>query len=804
MASETTTPPSAAELSQLQQAFSKDPTSEAYYPLAAAYLASERFMEAMVVCKKGAKAFPAKAEPHIMMARIYGAQKKDAKALEEAKQAVERADGNVEALVLLGTLSIKAGDADGGKSYLKKALMLAPEDEDVQKACTANGIELPKPEPVAPPPAAMVPAPAPAPAPQQFPATSIQPVPSQAPQAYPQQASSLPPQQMMPPAMGQSMTPAPQGMVPYASQMPVQAAPTMPPGMAQGYGGAPGYAGYAQPQGRSPQAQAAYEALAARYRNPEDEENEAQNNQGKNFTQLAVLIVVFLVLAGSLAGMFVYRTNKSKRETEIAQLLKKMQDEISHDNYASYKQACEMGEHITTDLDASLFSAHAFQAYAYAIRWGEHGEGDTAKTRAIDHLEKAKKAGQDHSYLSAADAYITFFKGEPDSAINTLEQKITDQDAKGQNSTLLISTLGILQTHAGRLESALVNLKKAQQAAPADSRISAWTGNALRRQGGNDVLAANAYEQALRYEKNHAEAQLGVALMAVDANKPEAAERYINMLLKADPPPSNRQLALARLAHAIILDGKGKKDEADNEEKRALDSDPNNGELYVMKADRQKRAGDMKGAVESIKKAISLDGTRVSFQITLAELLLSQKGSAKEAQETLEKLVSKSPNSIKLLVLLGKAQMELKDFDKAGESLNKAKDKASKSEEKAEIFLELGNLAAWQKRNEEAHKMYAESQKVASTSHAKAEALIRIGHLYVQDGEPRKAIESYAEAQALDSTNADTHFFIGRLLAFNKDVKDVDVAKEELGKYLGKAPTGPHAEKVKKILANLK
>ena len=141
MPSDLTSPPSAAELAQLKQAFSKDPFSEAYHPLAEAYLLSNSYMEAMVVCKKGIKAFPGKAEPHILMARIYAAQKKDAKALDEVKQALERDDSNVDALLLASELSYKSGNSGDGADYLKKAQSLEPGREDVQAACQRRGIQ---------------------------------------------------------------------------------------------------------------------------------------------------------------------------------------------------------------------------------------------------------------------------------------------------------------------------------------------------------------------------------------------------------------------------------------------------------------------------------------------------------------------------------------------------------------------------------------------------------------------------------------------------------------------------------------
>src|SRR5512144_895847 len=75
--------PTPAELSSLEHAFAADPGSDAYRPLTEAYLATGRFMEAMVVGKKGAKAHPDDPAARVLLARVYAQQGKDKKALEE-------------------------------------------------------------------------------------------------------------------------------------------------------------------------------------------------------------------------------------------------------------------------------------------------------------------------------------------------------------------------------------------------------------------------------------------------------------------------------------------------------------------------------------------------------------------------------------------------------------------------------------------------------------------------------------------------------------------------------------------------
>src|SRR5687768_6865688 len=103
---------SPAELAKLEHAFATDPASEAYKPLAEAYLGMGRFMEAMVVCKKGVKAHPNTADPRLLLARVYAEQGKDRKALEEVQGALQLAPADKTALRLAGVLHMKMGETE--------------------------------------------------------------------------------------------------------------------------------------------------------------------------------------------------------------------------------------------------------------------------------------------------------------------------------------------------------------------------------------------------------------------------------------------------------------------------------------------------------------------------------------------------------------------------------------------------------------------------------------------------------------------------------------------------------------------
>ena len=101
---------SPAELAKLEHAFATDPGSEAYKPLAEAYLGMGRFMEAMVVCKKGVKAHPSVPDPRVLLARVYAEQGKDKKAVEELTFALQVSPTDKVALRMMGSLQIKGGE----------------------------------------------------------------------------------------------------------------------------------------------------------------------------------------------------------------------------------------------------------------------------------------------------------------------------------------------------------------------------------------------------------------------------------------------------------------------------------------------------------------------------------------------------------------------------------------------------------------------------------------------------------------------------------------------------------------------
>src|SRR5512141_341914 len=126
-------PLSPAELSALEHAFASDPASDAYRPLTEAYLAAGRFMEAMVVCKKGAKAHPDDPSARVLLARVYAEQGKDRKALEELSAVLAAFPTFVAANRMAGALHMRLGEREQGAAALRRAAEAAPDDPELRE-----------------------------------------------------------------------------------------------------------------------------------------------------------------------------------------------------------------------------------------------------------------------------------------------------------------------------------------------------------------------------------------------------------------------------------------------------------------------------------------------------------------------------------------------------------------------------------------------------------------------------------------------------------------------------------------------
>ncbi|HME90282.1 MAG TPA: tetratricopeptide repeat protein [Myxococcaceae bacterium] len=771
---------SPSELAKLEHAFATDPSSDAYRPLAEAYLAMGRFMEAMVVCKKGVKAHPTLPEARLLLARVYLEQGKERKALDELLGALQIAPGDKSVLRTTGEIQIKVGEAEPGKANLLKAYQVDPQDSETLAAMSRCKVEVPK--AAAPQPRATA---APAQAQEQHPVASAQTA---------RRASSTGLRKVAPP-MNEVVAP-----------------------------GAPRSGNGAN--GSEVLPQSARTAWSARSYTPagsiEDVTSDRLRPVHRPSTRLTLTFLLLLVIPLAAGSYWLIGRWKAQRNREIKKHLALATEQLRHDSYESYKRACAAADKVL-ELDANSTAAHGYLAYAYAVRWGEHGGGDEARKLAEEHLESAKKGRELSSHMYAADALIKVYSGKGAAALRDLEQRVKAFDAENKKSSLMYLTLGLIQMNQGDLEHARESLEAAQGLAPDDARIYAALGTLYRRRG-QDQEAWKNFDFALRYERDHPDSLLGKALLILQQDRPEypVAAKMIRKLTEAEPPPSPRQLATAHLLRALLisrvsqelpeykpdyqrqlaestgvpLDKSKAQAEMARTEEAGFTLDRQNPELRLIKGRRLISEGRIDAAIAEVRAAIRMDSTRSHFYVELARAMMLKPGGEKEAQEALISALKNVQNSPKLLVMLGNAYRRQGKLDEALAQYARAV-----SDPKArnpEARLAMGGIYRERKDYPKAIEVLEKAtQEFVGQPSRIAAAYAELGRALEEKGDRVKADEIYQKALNADEDYSPSYFYYARFLA--GDGRQAGKARTTAQEYLKRDPKGEFASEAQRL-----
>ncbi|MCC7382628.1 MAG: tetratricopeptide repeat protein [Deltaproteobacteria bacterium] len=623
-------------ITELELAFAQDPQSAAYVPLCEAYLEQGRFMEAMVVCKKGLKAHPTSVEARVLLAQVYARQQKYPRAIQELDELIAGNGQNALAFAGRGKIRLESGDEKGAIADFKKAIDLDDGVEDATEALRKLGIVYPEPPP--PPPAA-----APAAAMPRM-------------QSYVMPQGPMPPQAMMPggAAAGQVVQAPPPAAWQTEPQPPGW--PLPPPLVRGGSQVAPGYApGRPRLEGEDE-----LEALANRVG--------AERQGVGNAAKLSLLLGGFLLITSLVVTAYLFHR---KHVTEgIAELSRTARAEFAEDTYGSYKKAAFDFEKILSDFDSKHALTIANLAHTYAILWGEHGE--TERREALEKLMPlAEKYAPSSAHTISASGLILLYSGQDRhkaavtaaEAIAPLAKKLRDEH--GQGGSYADLTLGIIDLELGNYETAQSTLSEVVQSQPQSVRAKIWYARASQRSGYLD-RAESAYSEALRVSKDHPGARAGRALVRVQRGKLQpAAEDLVafDAFIQQFPKEvSTRDGALAEYARSEIFRAAG-------EEARAS------------------------GAYEN---AVRLDKTNADFPYGLGRVLLAQ-GRFRDAVGPLGQAVKMEPNRRAFLVALATAELELGDYASAEKHIAAA---LKLRADDLEALVAKGRLLAAQKKPE--------------------------------------------------------------------------------------------------------
>lgn len=614
-------PPTPAELSGLEHAFAADPASDAYRPLTEAYLAMGRFMEAMVVCKKGVKAHADDPAAKVLLARVYAEQGKDRKALDELQAVLAAYPTFAAANRMAGVLHLRLGERELGEAALRRAAEAAPDDPEVREALAKHGVLVAR-KPAAPPPAAGGPPVAPRVAAPKGPG----------PAAAPQDHTGI------------------TGEIRIDEEAP---APTPPPGK------------------RTRNVEYA-EELAAKYATREFTLSTPAGKRARPSKKgtIATTVGLFAVLVVALGGFWLFNRSRAETIREIDRLLKEALPLVDKDAPAAYAEAAAKLRTIL-ERDPESIAGHAFLAYVDALLAGEHGAGDEAKNEAVRHVEEARKLGQRHSHLVAAEALLRLHAGDAAGAKETLRAVLEGEE--GVQSPFLLGVLGAVHVREGDLDRARDVLARAQKASPGDVRVAWLLAEQYRRRGeGYELQAAGFYDYALRIQKDHLSSILGKSLVLLDRGQVDEAAKGADMGLAPASGASRPQQALALAIRAGALGAQGKAQDAKAAEEQAAKLDPTNADIPHRVALRRLREGDAAGAVEAMQKAVTLDPRRVALYADLVRALLAKEGGAKQAIDTVKKAIVRLGEHPRLALVLGDAYRAAGDADLARGQYEKA------------------------------------------------------------------------------------------------------------------------------------
>ncbi len=749
---------STQDLAKLEYEFATNPNSEAFIPLAQAYLKMGRFVEAMVVCKKGIKAHPELPTGRLIMARIYADQAKHQKAIEELNNLLKLSPQNVDAFRLLGKLHLKLGREAEGIDYLKKTLEADPGDAEAKEELLKRGIDY-LPASAAPPPEpepAVVSSP---PAQPDAPTMrNIAPVPEAVARAQAGQ-----------PRQPGGATERPTQKVPVARRPAPPPQPAPPP----------------RPQKR----------IADMYQEMEAKEA-AKNPSRKGFKYTISLAAALLVV---LAVYLIYTWQAGLKQEEINKNLEAGRIAFNKDTFAGYKKALDHYRAIYK-LEKEQPEALSRAPFAIAVLMGEHGENRDLTKEAEKYVREAMALEDRKPTFLVAQAMMALYGGGSQAdAIKLLEKGIRETP----EASTLRTALGLILLSKGELGQAKDHLLEGAKSG--DTRALMGLGDwALRRSLYRE--AAQFYNRVQQTDREHTGSLLKLGLMAVLRGNDLASTQMTDQVLKRfkdelAAAASEREKSLAEMLTAVVKARiPATRAEGHKQFAEMLKKDAANAQLHFVVAREYRRQGKLAEAKDTIQKALRTDSSRPDFVLEEASIFLALKDweSARARALRVQAMDAESGQSA---LIVGQAYLGEKNGDKAKEYFEKARD-FEDTEAISHWHLAMMHLTG---PRPDADLAQAEFELAVSSLGAigerrmAAEAATELAKIYKNKNRAREFVGILDKAINIDPSFAPPYaLYLMAIDTSNDDGKAAAV--EKATKYLELAPGGEYAEVCKTAL----
>lgn len=731
---------STTDLTQLEYEFATNPNSEAFIALAQAYLQKGRYVEAMVVCKRGIKTHPELAAGRFIMASIYRAQAKHQKAIDELNNLLKMHPNFAEAYELLGEVNEKLGKEDVAIQFFKKALDFNPDLQPAREALLKKGIDYQPGGGSAPTEAAAAPAPAASPAPaQERPTEKVMPAAGSAASAAPINAgNNVQTQPAMPAQAARAGSRAA-----AAPSRPVPAAPPRP----------------APPRRR----------IADRILEMEAQQQKPRN-RGIKFTLylaagLAVVLVVYII----------YTWQAGLRQKEINQHLQEGRALFSNDTYAGYQKALEHYRAIIK-LDKEHLEALSRAAFICAVLPGEFGGDKALLQEGSKYVQMALATDQTNTMLQAARGLLLVYGG---SSLNEARKLLEDSLEQNPHSGLLHATLGLVLLRKGNLSEAREQLEEGTRQPEAMTRALIGLGEyAWRRSMYRE--AGLALHRALQSNPSHVKATLYLAVNALLWGRSESKNKVARQLLKkfhdklaANASPLEK--AYAELIAAVLEVRNRSTRKAGLAKLNALLKKNSSNALFQFVGARElRRIGHIKAAQQKVALALRLDSSRPDFALEEAAIFLAMKdyeGTRARAMRVQEMDAESGQSAL----LIGDAYLGEKNFPKAQQYYKEA----TKFEDtESQAHLKLGDAYMAQSkpdpdRAQAQYELAVPGLTTSGESRLAAQTCVKLGKIYANKDRPKEFINILKTALRADPSYAPPYCLIARNIDLNsKDGRD--------------------------------
>ena len=744
------------DLSQLEMAFAADP--KAFVPLTNAYLQLGRYMEAMVVCKKGIKALPESAEGRLLLGRVYAEQGKIPKALDEIKALLVFSPDHIDALFFAAELHEKAGRFDEAIEGYKDTLRRDRRHEAAKAALRAKGIEF-DPGPSAEELAAEAAARA---------AEEAQLAAAEAERAAAADEAAHRAQEAKARAMGAAMQ-----MGGPSPSTPPQRTVSLP---------------QMQAVNIDPAFTAAYAQNLYGYPGPQAQEATGRRKLGAGFT-FGLGALLLMVVVGVIIGLRVHK----QQQDEVKELLIAQQALVKHDTTLGHKKALEK---LLQALKIDDRQQLAVSQYAYSLATLADRGVKEAEAAVGPAVERAIKIARKH-HLSVAAQMIQLRRANNYAGAEALA---LEQGEALELPHAIRVELGRAYALQGKTVD-MIRIAESLKEAP-DPASLVFVGSAFRRVG-DTYNARRALDGAIKTELDHDPARALRALLILEqddvVNLPIALDDVQNVIGLGKDAIGAKQLGYATLGRALIAQ---RARNADREVSRDIDAARlmlrNDPEMPLFEAKQAKDDKKWDDAIKLLNDAIKLDAYRIAPYLMLMEVSARAKkfDVADKAYADAQKAFCTSNLELGLarggrLLAEGKADDALAHL----QTMQKTLDLAEVNRDIGKVYMMKGDSV----NAITSLKKAAEKAAVRGPG-IQANVYTWLGRALQRADDHASAKEAFAQALAATSEFPSTYYWLGQSLV---TLGETAAAKDAYQKYLRAEPNGSYADEVKGRLNSL-